>query len=106
MTKSSYPYLLDGGVQIFEYSPGFIHEKTVVCDDLYATVGTINLDYRSLVHHYEDGVWMYGTATVSEIRDAYMKTLADSRKITAKEARLNLLERLIRNAVRLIAPLL
>jgi hypothetical protein len=49
---------------------------------------------------------MYGTATVSEIRDAYMKTLADSRKITAKEARLNLLERLIRNAVRLIAPLL
>ena len=106
MTKSSYPYLLDGGVQIFEYSPGFIHEKTVVCDDLYATVGTINLDYRSLVHHYEDGVWMYGTATVSEIRDAYMKTLADSKKITAKEARLNLLERLIRNAVRLIAPLL
>lgn len=106
MTKSSYPYLIDGGVRIFEYARGFIHEKTVVCDDLYATVGTINLDYRSLVHHYEDGIWMYGTPTVLDIRDSYMKTLADAREISERDARLGFPERLIRNAVRLIAPLL
>ncbi|MBQ8302687.1 MAG: cardiolipin synthase [Clostridia bacterium] len=106
MTKSSYPYLIEGGVRIFEYTRGFIHEKTVVSDDLYATVGTINLDYRSLVHHYEDGVWMYGTPTVLNIRDSYMKTLADSREIGEREARLGILERLVRNAVRLVAPLL
>ena len=105
MTKSSYPYLVGSGVKIYEYS-GFIHEKLVVSDDEYALVGTINLDYRSLVHHYEDAVWIYGSNTVISIREGYMKTLSVSRKMGKNEAKLNFSERLVRGAVRLFAPLL
>ena len=106
MTKSSYPYLIGSGVKIYEYTPGFIHEKLLLADDLYALVGTINLDYRSLVHHYEDAVWIYGSPTVVLAREEYMKTLSVSRKIEKEEAKLTMPERLLRAAVKLFAPLL
>ena len=106
MTKSSYPNLMDAGVMIYEYTPGFIHEKCLVCDDEYALVGTINFDYRSLVHHFEDAVWIYKSSTVIDIRNEYMKTLSVSHKMTPKEAELNFAERILRAAVRLFAPLL
>jgi cardiolipin synthase len=105
ITRANYPPLLKAGVKIYEYS-GFIHEKLVVSDDEYALVGTINLDYRSLVHHYEDAVWIYGSNTVVSIREGYMKTLSVSRKMGKNEAKLNFSERLVRGAVRLFAPLL
>ena len=66
MTRSSYADLLKSGVRIYEYKPGFIHAKMYVCDDMTAMIGTINLDYRSLVHHFENGVWLYGTSTVAK----------------------------------------
>ncbi len=59
MTQSFYPRLMAAGVKIYEYEPGFIHAKSYVADDKTAMIGTINLDYRSLVHHFENGVWMY-----------------------------------------------
>ena len=77
MTKSSYPYLMRAGVKIYEYKPGFIHEKTFVCDDKYAVVGTINFDYRSLVHHFENAVWMYASPTVLTARDEFLKTIEE-----------------------------
>jgi cardiolipin synthase len=106
MTKSAYPTLISAGVRIYEYSFGFIHEKTVVSDDAYALVGTINMDYRSLVHHYEDAVWMYGTQTVCEIKDAFLDTAGVSSPIGAAEARLNFFEWIVRNLLRVFAPLL
>ena len=106
MTKSSYPALIQAGVRIYEYSLGFIHEKTVVSDSTYALVGTINMDYRSLVHHYEDAVWIYGTQTVSQIKDAFLDTAAVSSPIDAAEAKLNLFEWVLRNLLRIFAPLL
>lgn len=106
MTKSSYPGLMDAGVRIYEYMPGFIHEKTVVVDDLYAVVGTINFDYRSLVHHFEDGLWMYNTPTIATIKEEYLYTVSQSDEIDFKEARLTPFERLVRNLIRLFAPLL
>ena len=106
MTKSAYPYLMKAGVRIYEYAGGFIHEKTLVCDDVYALVGTINLDYRSLVHHYEDAVWMYGTPTVVNIRDEFMKTVSVSNQKDSKDAKLTLLEWIIRNLIKIFAPLL
>ena len=56
MTRSYYEELLEAGVQIFEYEPGFIHSKNFVVDDRFATVGTVNLDYRSMFLHFENGV--------------------------------------------------
>ena len=106
MTKSSYPALMESGVRIFEYLPGFIHEKIIVVDDLYAVVGTINFDYRSLVHHFEDGVWMYNAPVVNEIKEQFLKTVSVSDEIDAEEARLTLYERLVKVLIRLFAPLL
>lgn len=106
MTKSSYPTLMESGVRIFEYLPGFIHEKLMVVDDLYAVVGTINLDYRSLVHHFEDGLWMYNTPTVEEIKTEFMNTLSVSDEIDEREARLTPYEKIVKVLIRLFAPLL
>ena len=106
MTKSSYPHLMESGVRIFEYLPGFIHEKLMVVDDLYAVVGTINLDYRSLVHHFEDGLWMYNTPTVKDIKEEFLKTVSVSDEIDESEAKLTFFEKLVKIMIRLFAPLL
>ena len=106
MTKSSYPYLMEVGVKIYEYYPGFIHEKSVVCDDLYALVGTVNLDYRSLAHHYEDAVWIYSSPTVLKVREEFEKTLSDSHEKEINSARLGPFEWCVRNLMRIFAPLL
>ncbi len=106
MTKSSYPYLLKSGVRIFEYSPGFIHEKLLVCDDLYAVIGSINFDYRSLVHHFEAGLWIYKSPTVKDAKDGFLKTEELSRERDVKTARLNPIEWIVRILVKLFAPLL
>lgn len=106
MTKSSYPHLMSSGVKIYEYTPGFIHEKLIVVDDLYAIIGTINFDFRSLVHHFEDGVWMYNTPTVLDIKEEFLKTQSVSHLIDKAEAELTLYERLVRSLIRLFAPLL
>ena len=68
MTRSFYKRLMYAGVKIYEYEPGFIHAKTYVVDDIYAMIGTINLDYRSLVHHFENGVWMYKCDVINNIK--------------------------------------
>lgn len=106
MTKSSYPNLMKSGIKICEYTPGFIHEKCVVSDDLYAVIGTINFDYRSLVHHYEDAVWIYGSDTVIKIKEEFLNTASVSLEIDEKDARLTLREWCVRNLVRIFAPLL
>lgn len=106
MTKSSYAYLVASGVEIYEYTPGFIHEKIVICDGKYLTVGTINLDYRSFAHHYENGVWIFSSSVANEAREEFMKTLEKSEKITENAARLGLSERIVRNLLRIFAPLM
>ena len=106
MTKSSYPYLLRAGVRIYEYTPGFIHGKAIVSDDLYAMIGTINLDYRSLFHHFEDAVWIYGTETVIAAKNDFLSTLDVSKEQDMKRARLRPTEWLATIITKIIAPLL
>ena len=106
MTKSSYPYLMKAGVKIYEYLPGFIHEKTFISDDRYAVVGTINFDYRSFVHHFENAVWMYATPTVLQAKAEFLKTVEESELVGEKRSRLTISEWVTRNAIRLFAPLL
>lgn len=85
MGYSYYLRLLSSGVKIYEYTPGFIHAKTFISDDKYAMVGTINLDYRSLVHHFENGVWMYGIESKSTLKKDYLETVEKSREIKNEE---------------------
>jgi len=82
VTRSFYAPLIEAGVRIFEYSPGFIHSKTFVADDEIGVCGTINLDFRSLYLHYECAVWMYRSRAVGQIHESYLETLEKSREIT------------------------
>lgn len=83
LAKTHYPSLLASGVQIYEYTPGFVHAKSFVCDDREAVVGTINLDYRSLYHHFECAVYQYGTGSISDIEKDFQSTLGLCRRVTA-----------------------
>ncbi len=105
MTKSSYRHLIEGGVRIFEYQPGFIHQKLIVADRKYTMIGTINLDYRSLAHHFENAVWCYNSPIACDAERDVEKILTESREITEKDSLLTLPELLIKCALRLFAPL-
>lgn len=107
MTRSYYEELVEAGVQIFEYEPGFIHAKNFVVDDVWATVGTVNLDYRSMFLHFENGVLLYETPSVADIRDDFLDTQAKSLPVTLEDCRsISLLHRTFRDLLRLFAPLL
>jgi cardiolipin synthase len=69
-------------VKLYTYTPGFVHAKSFVCDDREAVVGTINLDYRSLYHHFECAVYMHGTAAVADIEQDFLETQRQCRRVT------------------------
>ena len=107
LSRSYYNQLLHAGVRIYEYRPGFLHAKCFVCDDELATVGTINLDYRSLYLHFECGVWMYRSRAVWQVKEDMLATIAVAREVTAQECeQRSALTRLEMNFLRLMAPML
>ena len=107
MTRSHYEELLEAGVRIFEYEPGFIHAKNFVVDDQWATVGTVNLDYRSMFLHFENGVVLYGTPSVEDIRDDFLDTQTRSLLVTLEDCRsVSAPHRMLWDLLRLFAPLL
>ncbi len=81
-SQYNYRELLEAGVRIFEYTPGFIHSKIFVSDDKIATVGSVNMDYRSFVFHFECGAWMCDSNSVDMIKNHYEEVLSVSREIT------------------------
>ena len=105
-TRSYYEGLIDAGVKIYEYKGGFIHAKSFVSDDAVATVGTVNLDFRSLYLHFECGVCLYRTGSVADVKEDFLRTQEGSRPITKKDCRANLPMRLFRNICRVFAPLM
>ncbi len=108
LTRSYYPSLVRRGVKIYEYKPGFCHAKMCVSDDEVACVGTINLDYRSLYHHFENGVFMYGCKAVDDIKKDFLDTFKVSKDVTDNyhEDRNTLSRRIGYSLLRLFAPLL
>ena len=90
-----------------QYTPGFVHAKVFVSDNDTATVGTINLDYRSLYHHFECGTFIYNNPVVWEIERDFQETLEKCERITMSHLRSrNILERIVGRVLRLIAPLM
>lgn len=107
VNRSYYKQLIESGVRIYEYSPGYIHSKTFVVDDEFATVGTINLDYRSLYHNYECATWMYKTKVVSQLYEDYLETLKVCKEITLEDClSVPLYRRAVRGIFRIVAPLM
>ncbi len=105
-TKSYYANLIRHGVKIYEYTPGFIHAKTFICDDQYATVGTVNLDFRSLYLHFECGVWMYKCPVIEKIKDDFLKTMQKSCQITSEDCRQRWWRQMFRAVMALLAPMM
>ena len=109
LAKSHYSALLDSGVKISEWSPGFVHAKVFVVDDREAVVGTINLDYRSLYHHFEDAVWMADAPCIRDIEQDFQHTLEQCRTVENTSASIWQKHYLLRATgmlLKVIAPLL
>jgi cardiolipin synthase len=87
LAKTHYKKLHDAGVRIYEYTPGCVHAKVFVSDDIKAIVGTINLDYRSLYHHFECATYMYRTDCIADIESDFQETLAKCREVTDESIR-------------------
>ena len=106
VTRGAYPDLLSAGVRIFEYTPGFIHSKQMIVDDRFAAVGTINLDYRSLVHHYENAVLLYKTESIADIRKDFEEIFEQSQEIFSDTINPTWYQMMIKEVTQLFAPML
>lgn len=107
LAKSHYLTLVNAGVKIYEYTPGFVHAKVFVSDDKKAVVGTINLDYRSFYHHFECGTFLYRTDCIADIERDFQNTLEKCRHVTPTSIRNEKKSyKLIGSLLKFIAPLL
>ena len=106
MTRSHYNRVMQAGVKIYEYESGFVHAKTYLSDDETAMVGTINMDYRSLVHHFENGVWIYKHRVIEDIKQDFLNTQEKSIKFELGMLKENVFHRFIRAMVKVFSPLL
>lgn len=107
ITRAYYPILIEAGVKIYEYTPGFIHSKTFLADDTTGVVGTINLDYRSLYHHFECGTFIYKAECLKDLKKDYIETLKICTPITYDFCtNVSLPTRLARAILRIFAPLM
>ena len=107
IARTYYPQLLEAGVKIYEYSPGFMHAKVFVSDHEKAVVGSINLDFRSLYEHFECATYIYRNRVIAEIEIDFQNTLRKSKEITLKEYKqFSFLTRGIGRILRIFAPLM
>ena len=107
VTRSYYQRLVQHGVRIYEYSPGFIHAKQCVADDMVATCGTINLDYRSLYHHFENGCLFYNCEAVKDMHDDFAEMFPQCREVTSDYIKIRGAFRVLwYHIIRFISPLL
>jgi cardiolipin synthase len=105
-TRSYYRELIRAGVRIYEYTPGFLHAKTFVCDDEIATVGSANMDFRSLYLQFECGAFFCGADVVDEVREDFLRTVSVCKEMTDADCRSNAVVRFLQDVFRLIAPLM
>lgn len=107
LAKTHYRSLLDSGVEIYEYSPGFVHAKLFVSDDREGVVGTINLDYRSLYHHFECAAYLYGVPCLADMEEDYQATLAQCRRVTYETVKAERRSRKLLGCImKVVAPLM
>ena len=107
VTRANYDQLVYSGVKIYEYTPGFIHAKTIVADDEYAIVGTQNFDFRSFYLHFECGVFLFRSSTVLDVRNDFLETQKVSEQVTEEDCRkVKFPVRILRALLRVFSPLM
>ena len=105
VTQFNYQELLEAGVRVFEYTPGFVHSKLFVSDDIVATSGTVNMDYRSFYFHFECGVWMCNVPQVNDIKEHFLMMQNDSCEISLESwAKRPILKRFVQSLLNVFAP--
>jgi cardiolipin synthase len=106
-TRSYYKMLIQEGIQIYEYTPGFMHEKSIVVDDIYAVIGTVNLDYRSLFLHFECGVWLWRTTSIIEMKKDFLTIIVQCQEVTLESCKdISFLKKALRAFLRIFSPLM
>ncbi len=105
MSRSYYRELLEAGVKIYEYTPGFVHAKACLADDCVGSIGTVNLDYRSLYLHYECNALFYKASILADLKRDFEASMKASRERTLQEERKGLLHRIVNGTLRIFAPL-
>lgn len=106
LTKSYYEVLIKAGVRIYEYTPGFMHAKNFISDDETGVIGTINLDYRSLTHHFENAVWMYKTSAVLDMKKDFYDTIRKCYEVTKEDCqKQSIIRKILLPILRLFSPM-
>ncbi|MGO1468753.1 MAG: cardiolipin synthase [Tissierella sp.] len=106
-SRTYYKELIKTGVKIYEYTPGFMHAKVFVSDNIRGVVGTINLDYRSLYHHFECGLYIEEVESIMDIKDDFEKTLKLSQRVTLEDIKkYNIFMTISGRVLKVIAPLM
>ena len=106
-SRSHYKELINSGVEIYEYTPGFMHAKAFLSDDRKAVVGTINLDYRSLYHHFECGLYMEEVDAIWDVKRDFKETLKKSQKVTLEDIKnYNFFMTMTARILKVFAPLM
>lgn len=107
LTTASYQELIENGVKIYEYTPGFIHSKVILADDTVGVVGTANFDFRSLYLHFECSVWLYRTSSLQQIKKDFLDILAVSQSVTLEDCNnVKWYQRFLRTLLKPFAPLM
>ena len=106
LTRSSAEILTKSNVLVYEYTPGFVHAKSYIADDKVGIIGTINLDYRSLTHHFENGVWFYDEKLIKDMKNDFNEMFNCSILINNEKRKVNIFKRVLRALLKLISPLL
>lgn len=107
VTRYNYLELLKAGVKIYEYTPGFIHSKVFLSDDCISTVGSVNMDYRSFVFHFECGVWLCNKDTALNIKQHFREVLAVSKQINLEDWKKRpLFDRIKQGLLHIFGPLM
>ena len=106
LTRSHFPELVENGVKVYRFTPGFVHSKVFLADDRQAVVGTINLDYRSLTLHFENACMFVDHPVIPSIRKDFEETLPRCEAVTVKKRRFDMLYDLYLGLLRLFAPLM
>ncbi len=105
MSRSFYPVLLEAGVKIYEYVPGFIHAKACIVDGIVGTVGTVNLDYRSLFLHFENNTLFYHASLLNDLKTDFLDTQEQCRQRTMDDIEVGFRKWIMDGILRIFAPL-
>lgn len=106
LSKSTADVLIKSNVKVYKYTKGFNHAKTYIADDQVGIIGTMNLDYRSLTHHFENGVWIYNDEVIKEIKEDFINVFAESQLFTKEDLSKSIIKKFIRSIIKIFSPLL